>query len=59
MKEENLYDAINHRKGKIVVKMEDDKFYTFELTKKLQPHRMGDTSTCTKIKEINVELEYK
>ena len=33
MKEENLYDAINHRKGKIVVKMEDDKFYTFELTK--------------------------
>ncbi|WP_432987823.1 superantigen-like protein SSL6 [Staphylococcus aureus] len=59
MKEENLYDAINHRKGKIVVKMEDDKFYTFELTKKLQPHRMGDTIDGTKIKEINVELEYK
>ncbi|HGO1750794.1 TPA: superantigen-like protein, partial [Staphylococcus aureus] len=56
---ENLYDAINHRKGKIVVKMEDDKFYTFELTKKLQPHRMGDTIDGTKIKEINVELEYK
>ncbi|WP_445815393.1 superantigen-like protein SSL6 [Staphylococcus aureus] len=59
MKEENLYDAINHRKGKIVVKMEDDKFYTFEPTKKLQPHRMGDTIDGTKIKEINVELEYK
>ncbi len=33
MKEENLYDAINHRIGKIVIKMADDKFYTFELTK--------------------------
>ncbi len=52
-------NAVNNRKGKIVVKMEDDKFYTFELTKKLQPHRMGDTIDGTKIKEINVELEYK
>ncbi|MBR9442280.1 superantigen-like protein, partial [Staphylococcus aureus] len=25
----------------------------------LQPHRMGDTIDGTKIKEINVELEYK
>ncbi|MFB1518586.1 superantigen-like protein, partial [Staphylococcus aureus] len=24
-----------------------------------QPHRMGDTIDGTKIKEINVELEYK
>ncbi|MCE3309577.1 superantigen-like protein, partial [Staphylococcus aureus] len=59
MEEEKLYGAVNNRKGKIVVKMEDDKFYTFELTKKLQPHRMGDTIDGTKIKEINVELEYK
>ncbi|USC63811.1 superantigen-like protein, partial [Staphylococcus aureus] len=47
------------RIGKIVIKMADDKFYTFELTKKLQPHRMGDTIDGTKIKEISVELEYK
>ncbi len=29
-------------KVKLLVKMEDDKFYTFELTKKLQPHGIGD-----------------
>ncbi|MDQ1785184.1 superantigen-like protein, partial [Staphylococcus aureus] len=38
------------------VKVVDGGFYTFELNKKLQEHRMGDVIDGTKIKEINVEL---
>lgn len=36
--------------------MKDGVFYTFELNKKLQTHRMVDVIDGTKIKEINVEL---
>ncbi|CDR61330.1 exotoxin beta-grasp domain-containing protein [Staphylococcus schweitzeri] len=42
--------------SKIKVTMKDGGFYTFELNKKLQEHRMGDVIDGTKIKEINVEL---
>ncbi|GJF65890.1 superantigen-like protein SSL11 [Staphylococcus argenteus] len=42
--------------SKIRVVMEDGGFYTFELNKKLQEHRMGDVIDGNKIKEINVEL---
>lgn len=42
--------------SKIKVTMQNGDFYTFELNKKLQTHRMGDVIDGTKIKEINVEL---
>ncbi|HDG8500124.1 TPA: superantigen-like protein [Staphylococcus aureus] len=42
--------------SKIRITMKDGGFYTFELNKKLQTHRMGDVIDGTKIKEINVEL---
>ncbi|HCU8862056.1 superantigen-like protein SSL11 [Staphylococcus aureus] len=42
--------------SKIKVTMENGDYYTFELNKKLQEHRMGDVIDGTKIKEINVEL---
>ncbi|HCX2378330.1 TPA: superantigen-like protein [Staphylococcus aureus] len=42
--------------SKIKVTMKDGGYYTFELNKKLQEHRMGDVIDGTKIKEINVEL---
>ncbi|HDG6062979.1 TPA: superantigen-like protein [Staphylococcus aureus] len=55
MNENGLY-ATKRGSGAIVVKMVDGGFYTFELNKKLQEHRMGDVIDGTKIKEINVEL---
>ncbi|HEI7353616.1 TPA: exotoxin beta-grasp domain-containing protein [Staphylococcus aureus] len=42
--------------SKITVTMNNGGYYTFELNKKLQEHRMGDVIDGTKIKEINVEL---
>ncbi|HGO1493732.1 TPA: superantigen-like protein SSL11 [Staphylococcus aureus] len=42
--------------SKIRINMKDGGYYTFELNKKLQTHRMGDVIDGTKIKEINVEL---
>lgn len=51
----DLYKA-EPKDSKIRVVMEDGGFYTFELNKKLQEHRMGDVIDGTKIKEINVEL---
>ncbi|HDJ3073435.1 superantigen-like protein SSL11 [Staphylococcus aureus] len=42
--------------SKIRINMKDGGYYTFELNKKLQEHRMGDVIDGTKIKEINVEL---
>ncbi|CAC6789254.1 exotoxin [Staphylococcus aureus] len=42
--------------SKIKVTMQNGDFYTFELNKKLQEHRMGDVIDGTKIKEINVKL---
>ncbi|CDR29280.1 exotoxin beta-grasp domain-containing protein [Staphylococcus schweitzeri] len=44
------------KNSKIRVVMENGDYYTFELNKKLQEHRMGDVIDGTKIKEINVEL---
>ncbi|HDA2811824.1 TPA: superantigen-like protein [Staphylococcus aureus] len=44
------------KNSKIRVTMENGGFYTFELNKKLQEHRMGDVIDGTKIKEISVEL---
>lgn len=55
MNENGLYTT-KRGSGAIVVKMVDGGFYTFELNKKLQEHRMGDVIDGTKIKEINVEL---
>lgn len=42
--------------SKITVTMNNGGYYTFELNKKLQEHRMGDVIDGTKIKKINVEL---
>ncbi|HHO0571452.1 TPA: exotoxin beta-grasp domain-containing protein [Staphylococcus aureus] len=42
--------------SKITVTMNNGDYYTFELNKKLQEHRMGDVIDGTKIKEIYVEL---
>ncbi|HGO1808643.1 TPA: superantigen-like protein [Staphylococcus aureus] len=51
----NLYKT-EPKNSKIRITMKDGGFYTFELNKKLQTHRMGDVIDGTKIKEINVEL---
>ncbi|MCO4332607.1 exotoxin beta-grasp domain-containing protein [Staphylococcus hyicus] len=47
-------------KGDIIVKMKGknpDHKYTFELDKKLQPHRMGDVIDATQIDRIDVEYK--
>lgn len=55
MDKHNLYKT-EPKDSKIKVTMKNGGFYTFELNKKLQEHRMGDVIDGTKIKEINVEL---
>ncbi|HDJ2898581.1 TPA: superantigen-like protein SSL11 [Staphylococcus aureus] len=42
--------------SKIKIIMKDGGFYTFELNKKLQPHRMGDVIDGRNIKKIEVDL---
>lgn len=42
--------------SKIKVSMKNGGYYTFELNKKLQPHRMGDTIDSRNIKKIEVNL---
>ncbi|BBA23073.1 TPA: superantigen-like protein SSL11 [Staphylococcus aureus] len=42
--------------SKIKVSMKDGGYYTFELNKKLQPHRMGDTIDSRNIEKIEVNL---
>ncbi|HCU0555794.1 TPA: superantigen-like protein SSL11 [Staphylococcus argenteus] len=55
MDKHDLYKT-EPKDSKIKVTMKNGGFYTFELNKKLQEHRMGDVIDGTKIKEINVEL---
>lgn len=42
--------------SKIKVSMKDGGYYTFELNKKLQTHRMGDTIDSRNIEKIEVNL---
>ncbi|MGZ1691362.1 superantigen-like protein SSL11 [Staphylococcus argenteus] len=42
--------------GKIRITMKDGGYYTFELNKKLQPHRMGDVIDGRNIEKIEVDL---
>lgn len=42
--------------SKIKVTMKNGGYYTFELNKKLQPHRMGDTIDSRNIEKIEVDL---
>ncbi|MRU92325.1 superantigen-like protein, partial [Staphylococcus aureus] len=42
--------------SKIRITMKNGGYYTFELNKKLQPHRMGDTIDSRNIEKIEVNL---
>ena len=42
--------------GKIRITMKGGGYYTFELNKKLQPHRMGDVIDGRNIEKIEVDL---
>ncbi|GBU93205.1 superantigen-like protein [Staphylococcus aureus] len=51
----NLYKT-EPKDSKIRITMKDDGFYTFELNKKLQTHRMGDVIDGRNIEKIEVNL---
>ncbi|MDP7997693.1 exotoxin beta-grasp domain-containing protein, partial [Staphylococcus aureus] len=51
----NLYKT-EPKDSKIRITMKDGWFYTFELNKKLQTHRMGDVIDGRNIEKIEVNL---